>query len=39
MIIEKKELETKLKMRRELYNVAKEVLHDIASSLMLLKVI
>ncbi|MDR2251412.1 MAG: PAS domain-containing protein [Endomicrobium sp.] len=41
-ITEKKkieELESKLKMREELYNIAKEVSHDIASPLMSLKII
>ncbi|MDR1523448.1 MAG: hypothetical protein LBS29_05835 [Endomicrobium sp.] len=35
----KEELETKLKMREELYTIAKEVSHDIASPLMSLKII
>jgi signal transduction histidine kinase len=35
----KEELETKLKMREELYKIAKEVSHDIDSPLMSLKIV
>jgi signal transduction histidine kinase len=37
--LEKEELENKLKIREELYKIAKEVSHDIASPVMSLKII